>query len=87
MLVQSLFDVISSAQVFGGKVILINGLSEVSSSLKRVNKGHASPEEIGVSGFFPEITSIRLPVVCYPVHVVGNKGENIIGLIIGTSLY
>jgi len=58
VLVESLFNVISSAQVFGRKVVLINGLSEVSGSLKRINKAHASPEEIGVSSFFPEITSV-----------------------------
>lgn len=55
---KSILDVLSYSQVAGGLVIFTNRFGEVSSSLESVDEAHASPEEIGVSSFFPEITSV-----------------------------
>lgn len=86
VLVQRVRNVTSNVQVIGCGVFLANRFSEIGGSFEGVDEAHTSPEEIGVSSFFPEITSVGLPVGGDPGHVVGNQRPDIILGCVSVSL-
>jgi len=69
---KSFFNCFSGGRVLISTSFFPDGICKVSSSSESVDETHTSPEEVGVSSFFPEITSIRLPVSSNPGHVVSN---------------
>lgn len=87
VLAEGASDGVGSVLVRLSVTILANRGSEICSSSKGVDIAHASPEEVGVSSFFPEITAILLPVLSNPVQVVLDEGPDIVGsLILASSL-
>jgi hypothetical protein len=67
MLTKSLRNSLSSILVSLSSVVFTYGGGEVSCGSESIDITHASPEEVSVSSFFPEVTAILLPVGSNPV--------------------
>lgn len=66
VLTKSLRDSLSSILVSLSRVVFTDGGGEVSCGSESIDITHASPEEVSVSSFFPEVTAILLPVGSNP---------------------
>lgn len=80
MAINGLLDLIGLVSVL--VTTLTDKIGEISGTSERVNLTHLVPEEIVRMDLFPEITTIRLPVLHNPIKIVFHEWPNfVLGLI------